>query len=96
MEDLKLDGTKYNIALSIFFVPYILLDMDNYQCIFGEDKLIARITTEVPSKHTPAQVQTAFHLSRNISYHVGRCDHLDWDRSEFRWPRGLSITLGSF
>ncbi|CAH0046591.1 unnamed protein product [Clonostachys solani] len=27
MEDLKLDGTKYNIALSIFFVPYILLEV---------------------------------------------------------------------
>ncbi|CAH0019840.1 unnamed protein product, partial [Clonostachys rhizophaga] len=27
MEDPKLDGTKYNIALSIFFVPYVLLEV---------------------------------------------------------------------
>jgi hypothetical protein len=25
MEDLNLNGTQYNIALSVFFVPYILL-----------------------------------------------------------------------
>ncbi|KAK2473357.1 hypothetical protein H9L39_15532 [Fusarium oxysporum f. sp. albedinis] len=27
MEDLNLNGTQYNIALSVFFVPYILLEM---------------------------------------------------------------------
>lgn len=26
-EDLKLDGLKYNIALSIFFIPYVIAEV---------------------------------------------------------------------
>ena len=33
MEDLELSGTQYNIALSIFFVPYIILGMSNLICV---------------------------------------------------------------
>lgn len=43
MEDLNLTGTQYNICLSIFFVPYILLGMSSVK---SQGKEVERDTND--------------------------------------------------
>lgn len=46
LEDLDMDGIKYNIALSLFFIPYVLLGMPLFVFLYDRAGLTI---SEVPS-----------------------------------------------
>ncbi|KAJ5817122.1 major facilitator superfamily domain-containing protein [Penicillium robsamsonii] len=45
LEDLRLDGIQWNVALSVFFIPYILLGMSDVPCLSSQ----GLINSEIPS-----------------------------------------------
>lgn len=89
--DLGLSGIQYNIALSLFFIPYVLLGMVHSAAVVE-----SMLTKKRGAKqHTVETLRTAILLSGNSHYLLG--DHHDFDGccSKLRWSGRGSHLAGN-
>jgi hypothetical protein len=95
VEDLGMTGIQYNIALSLFFIPYILLEgMSDLGTIeinakgYADDMIL-----ESPMQHPLEEVQTTIDIHRHPGRLVGHCHDFHWHRKELHRLGHLSHLL---
>lgn len=76
LEDLNMSGTQYNVALAIFFIPYVLLGMANPTIPKKNQK---KKSLSISNKHTRGSVSFSgdlgIRLHRNLDTRLG--NHYD-------------------
>jgi hypothetical protein len=71
LPDLNMSGTQYNIALGIFFVPYVLFGMTAPSVRFLAYSINKTLATRGSQQHSTCQIQKAVSLFIDFDASVG-------------------------
>ena len=90
MKDLKLTGNKFNIALTIFYVPYILVDVPSNWVLkyFGAGVSYTVVLEQVSQCLTIPAISAFTYYRMGPVFHVWRLDQI------IRRAFGVQVLLG--